>query len=287
MAKTIMISNQKGGVGKTTTALELCTMLTRQGKKVLALDTDGQCDLSTYSNAKLKWDYNIMDCLIYLKNIALEAEGDDEEIVLDSKFETFDLSHAIQTVSEGFDIIVSTPKLAEADAEFSKPEDVYLLKDLIDEVAEQYDYIIIDCAPARTRILYMTYFAADYCILLTESDDGSIRGIHRVITDVKLLYRRKMSNVKIIGTLLSKDEGTKAHTEAYETLCGIGEETGVYPFETTIWKGIAATESKNKQMSIHKYFDTCQKKDEKKKAFALTQSYDELLKEIIDRMGEH
>lgn len=284
MAKTIMISNQKGGVGKTTTALELCAMLTRAGKKVLALDTDGQCDLSTYSGADLKWDYNIMDTLIYLRNVILEEE-EDADVELDEKFNTFELEHAIQTVNEGFDIIVSTPKLSEADAEFSKPEDIYLMKDLIDEIGDAYDYIVIDCAPARTRILYMTYFAADYCILLTECDDGSIRGIHRVITDVKLARRRNMTNVKIIGTLLSKDEGTKAHTEAYEILCDIGEKTGVMPFETTIWKGIAASESKNNRMSIHEYVDTCKSREVKKKAKSLIEAYEDLLNEVIERIG--
>lgn len=189
MTKTIMVSNQKGGVGKTTTTLELGAIYARKGKRVLIIDLDGQVNISMYVNAKYD-DKNIptiRDVLLEIKEIMnhLEAEAEKEDDMQDDI-----ITRSIQTTGEGFDIIAGHRNLSNALAEFSDTTDVFLLKELI-SCMEDYDYILIDSAPARSPLLNMGYVAADYCLILTEADKASQDGVKQVVTDIKLLKKNK------------------------------------------------------------------------------------------------
>ena len=255
MTKTIMVSNQKGGVGKTTTTLELGAIYARRGKRVLVIDLDGQVNLSMYVNAKYD-DKNIptiRDVLLEIKEILKHSDsgtdGDMEEEDDDI------ITRSIQTTSEGFDIIAGHRNLSNALAEFSDVTDVFLLKELI-SCLEDYDYILIDSAPARSPLLNMGYVAANYCLILTEADKASQDGVRQVVTDIKLLKKSNMSDIVILGILLNKNEDLKNQEEAYEDLCVFGKTNECMPFETIISKAAGATTAKNMYKSIHAYRDT-------------------------------
>ena len=253
--KTIMVSNQKGGVGKTTTTLELGAIYARKGKRVLVIDLDGQVNLSMYVNAKYD-DKNIptiRDVLLEIKEILKHSEPERDEDTDDGEEDI--ITKSIQTTSEGFDIIAGHRNLSNALAEFSDITDVFLLKELI-SCLEDYDYILIDSAPARSPLLNMGYVAANYCLILTEADKASQDGVRQVVTDIKLLKKSNMSDIVVLGILLNKNEDLKNQEEAYEDLCAFGKTNDCMPFETIISKAAGATTAKNMYKSIHAYKDT-------------------------------
>ena len=130
MTKTIMVSNQKGGVGKTTTTLELGAIYARKGKRVLVIDLDGQVNLSMYVNAKYddKTIPTIRDVLLEIKEILKNSEPETDDM---EEGEDDIITRSIQTTGEGFDIIAGHRNLSNALAEFSDTTDVFLLKELI------------------------------------------------------------------------------------------------------------------------------------------------------------
>ena len=254
MTKTIMVSNKKGGVGKTTTTLELGAIYARKGKRVLVIDLDGQVNLSMYVNAKYD-DKNIptiRDVLLEIKEILKHSEPERDEDTDDGEEDI--ITKSIQTTSEGFDIIAGHRNLSNALAEFSDITDVFLLKELI-SCLEDYDYILIDSAPARSPLLNMGYVAANYCLILTEADKASQDGVRQVVTDIKLLKKSNMSDIVVLGILLNKNEDLKNQEEAYEDLCAFGKTNDCMPFETIISKAAGATTAKNMYKSIHAYKD--------------------------------
>ena len=280
MTKTIMVSNQKGGVGKTTTTLELGAIYARKGKRVLIIDLDGQVNISMYVNAKYD-DKNIptiRDVLLEIKEIMnhLEAEAEKEDDMQDDI-----ITRSIQTTGEGFDIIAGHRNLSNALAEFSDTTVVFLLKDLI-SCMEDYDYILIDSAPARSPLLNMGYVAADYCLILTEADKASQDGVKQVVTDIKLLKKSKMSAISILGIVLNKNEDLKNQEEAYKDLCAFGKTNHCMPFTTIISKAAGATTAKNMYKSIHAYHDT--KGVDKRSIQGILNDFENLADEIEQRI---
>lgn len=280
MTKTIMVSNQKGGVGKTTTTLELGAIYARKGKRVLIIDLDGQVNISMYVNAKYD-DKNIptiRDVLLEIKEIMnhLEAEAEKED---DMQYDI--ITRSIQTTGEGFDIIAGHRNLSNALAEFSDTTDVFLLKELI-SCMEDYDYILIDSAPARSPLLNMGYVAADYCLILTEADKASQDGVKQVVTDIKLLKKSKMSAISILGIVLNKNEDLKNQEEAYKDLCAFGKTNHCMPFTTIISKAAGATTAKNMYKSIHAYHDT--KGVDKRSIQGILNDFENLADEIEQRI---
>ena len=115
---TIAMANQKGGVGKTTTSVELATIFTNLGKKVLAIDFDQQGNLTTNSNADPSYPtiFNLFA---------------DEKV---------DLKGSIQTTKAGYDLIAGSDEMSKASNMFADPTQVYLLADLIEAIKQEFDY---------------------------------------------------------------------------------------------------------------------------------------------------
>lgn len=292
MARVIMIGNQKGGVGKTMISHELCALFVRRGNKVLGIDVDGQRDFSRYSDISFaKKIPTIRDLLLEIKDIKTQsALGDGKKE--DSDFEDFEgeadddiIDKAIQKTKEGYDIIIASKKLANASSDFGEPNDIYLLQDLIDTLTDDYDYIIIDCAPARSPLLYMSYIASNYCICIAESDEGSREGVRQTYADIALLKEKNTTKVIMLGTLLNKYKDANVQVEQYQALCDLGVTTNAMPFDTAIPMGVAATEANNKHMCVYEYMRTGNR-ETKKKAKSLVEQFDKLADEIEQRIAE-
>ncbi|WP_026511236.1 MULTISPECIES: ParA family protein [unclassified Butyrivibrio] len=231
MGKVLGIVNQKGGVGKTTSTIELAAAFVAQKKKVLVIDLDQQGNLSKYVNADLSKP-TIFD-------------------VLQAESATID---AIQKCGT-FDVIASSKELSKADRTFTEYQDLFLLEDVIKPIKDNYHFILIDNGPSRSTLLTMAYVASDGIVIPTEADDGSIDGIWEVHNDL-VTYRdgaHPVSHAKIELLLLNKYENTVMHQNAKEALQDISSEISDNPLVETIRKSIIASESKSFRQSIQEY----------------------------------
>lgn len=185
MAISITFANQKGGVGKTTSTNEIATILAARGNRVLTIDLDQQCNLTKNADA---FDHDITIYELF-------------------KSEKPDIDEAIQTVDAGYDIIAGSPSLSKADSDFADTPDAYLLSDLLEALDEDYDYILIDSAPARNKLLNMCYLASDYFIMCADSGEDSLDGIDAIVKDMMAYHKagkKALSNTKILGTIITR-----------------------------------------------------------------------------------
>lgn len=181
MGKTIGIVNQKGGVGKTTSVIEIANNLVVYEKSVLVIDLDPQANLSKYVDAELS-----------KPSIYEVLHGDCQ------------VDAAIQHIGR-LDIIPASENLSKSDREFIGIDDVYLLSDLIEIIQDKYQYILVDTGPARNILLNMTYIASDYIIIPSITDDGSMYGVDKVYKDIQQLRdgKRQMSHAQVLSLILN------------------------------------------------------------------------------------
>jgi len=227
--KVISVANQKGGVGKTSTAIELGAAIAESGRKVLLIDLDQQHNLSNYIGADLSAPsiYEVLKGETPIKN-------------------------AIQPVEsvEGLFVIPASNKLSKADREFIDTGDPHLLEDVIyliqTDGSLEFDYIIIDNSPSRSILLTMSYIASDYVIIPTECDSGSLDGVKSIEQDIRKLRggRHPLSHAEIAAILLTKYEKTQMHSIAEENLREMAPEIVGEPFVRRIRKSISVSEAK-------------------------------------------
>nr|WP_297704091.1 ParA family protein [uncultured Butyrivibrio sp.] len=231
MGKVIGVINQKGGVGKTTATIELANTIAAKKKKVLVIDLDQQGNLTKYVGA---------DTSVPTIFEVLQAEKPVNE--------------AIQQCGR-IDVIASSKELSRADKVFTEHDDIFLLKDVIEVVMDDYDVIFIDNGPARSTLLTMAYVAADYIVIPAEADDGSIDGVEEVYNDVikNRQGKRPITSAKLAMLLLNRYENTIMHQNVKENLEEMSGRFEDHPIVVTIRKGIVATESKSFKQAIIDY----------------------------------
>lgn len=192
MSTIIALANQKGGVGKTTSTIELATILTDLGKRVLTIDMDQQCNLTKNADA----DRSVPSIYDLFSKEDIDADY---------------INSAIQKTSAGYSIIAGSPEMSKADKTFDEATDVYLLNDLLDALSEDFDYFLIDNAPARNTALNMSYIAADYFIMCADTGEDSIDGIDAIAKDMMKFHKsgkRSLSNAKILGVIVTRFRDT-------------------------------------------------------------------------------
>lgn len=184
MGKAIAIFNQKGGVGKTTTNINLSASLGKLGKKILIIDNDPQGNstsgLGVNKNATI---FNLYDTLM--------GNAEPKEAILKTGF-------------ENIDIIPSNIQLSGAEIEMIDIENrEYRLKKIIDDVRDDYDYIFIDCPPSLGLLTINSLVAVDSVLIPIQCEYYALEGVSQLINTYKLIRKALNKNLKIQGVVIS------------------------------------------------------------------------------------
>ena len=204
-SEVIVIANQKGGVGKTTTTINLGVALSKRGKKVLLIDTDSQGNLAT----SMGWQ-NINDFPYTIKGLM-------DDVITSNELNT---SKAMLHHDEGVDIIPSNLELAPMDYKLvnsSKREEV--LKNIIDTVKDKYDYILIDTSPSLNMITVNAFECANKVIIPIDSQFLADKGMNSILSSIMQIQKRVNKELKVGGIVLTMyDKRTNLSKEEQEDL---------------------------------------------------------------------
>jgi len=184
MTQIISIANQKGGVGKTTTSINLSAALAKVGKKVLLVDCDSQANATTGMGI----DKPSLDESLY-QGIIGEAEVDD--IILPT------LLPKLMMIPANIDLIGFEIEMVSANGRERK------LKDLLAPIKHRYDYIIIDCPPALSLLTLNAFTASDSVLIPLQSEFYALEGLGQLLNTIKRVKSSFNPKLKIKGILLT------------------------------------------------------------------------------------
>ncbi len=189
MSKTIVIANQKGGVGKSTTVVNLGTALAINGKKVLVVDFDPQANaVSGFGVDKEKLENTVYDLL-------LDDDIDISTIIVPTEIENLMLLPA------NIDLSGATVELADVDNKY------YILKNKLTKVHDQFDYILIDTPPSLGLLTLSGLCAADEILIPLQAEYYALEGISQLIKTINLVQKKLNPSLKLMGIFITMYDG--------------------------------------------------------------------------------
>ena len=252
MGKIIALANQKGGVGKTTTTINLAASLATLEKSVLVIDADPQANASSGLGVDLKE----VDCSIY-------------ECLVNQQ----DIREAIYTTDiEGLDIVPSHIDLVGAEIEMIQLDDrEKVMKKLLAPMKEMYDYILIDCSPSLGLITINALTAADSVIIPVQCEYFALEGISKLLNTIKIIKSKLNPALDIEGFLLTMyDSRLRLANQIYDEMRRHFQEL---VFKTVIQRNVKLSEAPSHGVPAILYDATS----------AGAKSYLALAREIIDK----
>ncbi|MBS5794624.1 MAG: ParA family protein [Clostridiales bacterium] len=185
MSKIIAIANQKGGVGKTTTSINLAACLAEKGKRVLVIDSDPQGNTSSGLGVdKNELEYTFYDLLLDNSNF--------EQVKIELDF--FEKLH----------ILPSNIELSGAEIELvGKDDREYLLKNILDNINNEYDYILIDCPPSLNMLTVNALTASDTILVPLQCEYYALEGLSQLLYTINLVQQKLNPSLQIEGVVFT------------------------------------------------------------------------------------
>lgn len=232
MGRTIAIANQKGGVGKTTTAINLSACLAEKGKKVLAVDMDPQGNMTS----GLGVDKDSVENTIY--NLII-GESKMEEVL-------------IKDVLENLDIIPTNIDLSGAEIELLDVEEKeYIVRNEIDKIKDNYDFIIIDCPPSLSMLTINAMTTADSVLVPIQCEYYALEGLSQLIHTIELVKERLNPGLEMEGVVFTMyDARTNLSLQVVEN---VKDNLNQTIYKTIIPRNIRLAEAPSYGMPINKY----------------------------------
>ncbi|MCI8639185.1 MAG: ParA family protein [Coprococcus sp.] len=232
MGRIIAIANQKGGVGKTTTAINLSSCLAAKEKKVLAVDMDPQGNMTSgLSVDKESVDYTIYDLII--------GEANIEQALCKNVF-------------NNLDIIPTNIDLSGAEIELLDIENKeYILKKEVDKIRDNYDFVIIDCPPSLSMLTINAMTTADTVLVPIQCEYYALEGLSQLIKTIELVKNRLNDRLEMEGVVFTMyDARTNLSLQVVEN---VKENLNQNIYKTIIPRNIRLAEAPSHGLPINYY----------------------------------
>lgn len=231
MAKIIAVTNQKGGVGKTTTCSALCGCLSALGKKVLAIDLDPQGNFS----------------------FSLGADSDNSYTIYDVFKGNADIYDTVQHCS-CCDVIAANILLSGVELELTSVGREYILREHLATISDQYDYVLIDTPPALSILTINAYTASNFLIIPMVAEILSLQGIAQLKETIFAVKKYYNKTLEIRGILLNKYNPRLILTKEVEELANIiAEQLDTDVFQQKISGSVIIAEAPAHAKTIYEY----------------------------------
>ncbi len=224
-AKVICVTNQKGGVGKTTTAVNMCYYLAKDKFRTLLVDFDPQ------GNATSGVGIDKSD----MKELGMTMT----EVIMKAATMADAVRH---TKYKNFDIAPATPELANAEVEIAGQQRKFTrLRDAINSVADNYDYVIIDSPPSLSLLTVNGMIASNYLLLPVQTEFYALEGVAQLLESMKLIMKQANPDLHLLGVLATMyDKRTSLSSQVYDE---IKKYFKALAFNTTIPRNVRVAEA--------------------------------------------
>ena len=232
MGRIIAIANQKGGVGKTTTAINLASCLAEKGKRVLAIDMDSQGNMTSgFGVEKDSYEHSIYDLLLGECNLG-------EAMIID--------------VFENLNLVPSSQYLSGVEVDFievEKPQ--HILKNIIKNVRKKFDFIIIDCPPALGMLTINSLVAADTVIVPIQCEFYALEGLTQLLYTIDMIKKKLNKTLEIEGVVFTMYDSRNNLSQ--EVVDNVKENLDEIIYDTVVPRNVRLAEAPSFGLPINHY----------------------------------